>query len=75
VNSTTYELVRYLDFVVDPANETYATPGGDKAKNESVEDDQESGEPLPEETEEPSKEIVERVELYKRLEALENKEN
>ena len=75
VNSTTYELVRYLDFVVDPANETYAIPGGDKAKNESVEDDQESGEPLPEETEEPSKEIAERVELYKRLEALENKEN
>ncbi|MEA5032312.1 MAG: hypothetical protein VB025_09210 [Sphaerochaeta sp.] len=75
VNPATYELVRYLDFVVDPANETYAAPAGGSKKNESVEDDQESGEPLPEETEEPSEEITERIELYKRLEALENKEN
>jgi hypothetical protein len=31
VNATTYELVRYLDFVTDPANETYAGP-----ENETV---------------------------------------
>ena len=31
VNAATYELVRYLDFVTDPANETYAEP-----ENETV---------------------------------------
>jgi len=39
VNAATYELVRYLDFVTDPANETYAGPGeetGTEKKEESA---------------------------------------
>ena len=76
VNAKTYELVRYLDFVVDPANETYANPGQGEPvnKNDSVSNDHESGEVLPEGTEEPSEEIKKRIETYKRLEALETKE-
>lgn len=76
VNAQTYELVRYMDFVVDPANETYANPEQSEPvnKNESVENDHESDKVLPEGTEEPSEEIKERIETYKRLEALETKE-
>jgi len=73
VNAKTYELLRYLDFVVDPANETHAVPGKNGKENDSVQD-HESDKVLPEGSKEPSEEIKERIEIHKRLEALDNKE-
>lgn len=76
VNAATYELVRYLDFVVDPANETYAAPGGgDKKTNESVSDGHEPGGLPPGGPAEPSAETRRRIEILKRIEKLDSKED
>ena len=75
VNPTTYELVRYLDFVVDPANETYAFPDSKDKTKESVEDSHDSDGLPSDGPEEVSEGTMRRIEFYKRMEALYNKES
>ncbi len=74
VNATTYELVRFLDFVTDPANETYAGPGEEatgKEKKEESASSQEPGGVPPEPTGELSlEEQKRRIEILKKVEAL-----
>lgn len=73
VNAATYELVRYLDFVTDPANETYAGPGeqtGTEKKEESA-GSQEHDEVSSESTGELSQEEKQRrIAILKQVEAI-----
>lgn len=62
VNSHTYEIVRYLDFVTTPAGEVYATP-----KSEQTEEAGEDLEVSGLETGELSTERLAKVELYKKV--------
>lgn len=68
VNASTYELVRYLDFVTAPANETVAEPT--KEKKDEQESD-ESAEVIPDSTLELSEEEMKRrIEILKKVEAI-----
>jgi len=73
VEAATYELVRYLDFVTDPANETYAQPEnetGNENKEESAEG-QEPGKVLPESSGELSQEEqARRIAILKKVEEI-----
>jgi hypothetical protein len=73
VNAATYELVRYLDFVTDPANETYAGPENETAnvKKEESASSQEPGGVPPESSGELSlEEHKRRIEILKKVEVL-----
>ncbi len=73
VNAATYELVRYLDFVTDPANETFAGPVDDTGteKKEESASSQEDDEVLSESTGELSlEEQKRRIEILRQVEAL-----
>lgn len=73
VNAATYELVRYLDFVTDPANETYAEPESETAnvKKEESASSQEDDEVSSESTGELSlEEQKRRIEILRQVEAL-----
>ncbi len=65
VNVSTYELVRYLDFVVRPSGGNGATK---KEDNDEGENDEGEGTPSPGDVE-PSAEVLERVEILKRVQA------
>ena len=73
VNASTYELVRYLDFVTDPANETYAEPENKTAnvKKEGSAGSQEHDELSSDSTGELSlEEQQRRIEILKRVEEI-----
>jgi len=73
VNAATYELVRYLDFVTDPANETFAGPADDTGteKKEESASSQEDDEVSSESTGELSlEEQKRRIEILRQVEAL-----
>ncbi|MDT4761826.1 hypothetical protein [Sphaerochaeta sp. PS] len=73
VNAATYELVRYLDFVTDPANDTYAGPGTEPEegmKNESASSHDPDGMPPGSDGELSPKEIQRRIAILKQVEAI-----
>ncbi|MBI9094192.1 MAG: hypothetical protein JEY71_11905 [Sphaerochaeta sp.] len=73
VNAATYELVRYLDFVTDPANETYAEPEKEteNVKKEESAGSQEHDEVSSEPTGELSQEEKQRrIEILRQVEAI-----
>ena len=69
VNPTTYELVRYLDFVVTPANSSYAQPNKKDGESDKEED---SIEVSVDEDSELSDDLKARIEVYKKIENMEN---
>lgn len=73
VNAATYELVRYLDFVTDPANETFAGPvddTGTEKKEESASSQEPGGVPSEPTGELSLEEHKRRIEILRQVEAL-----
>jgi len=73
VNAATYELVRYLDFVTDPANETFAGPEDETAnvkKEESARGREPGGVPPGSTGELSLEEQKRRIEILRQVEAL-----